>query len=696
MRRRAFLAGGAGTLTVLLPGCSWVPVIPRRPTPTLADAAGWVRHEAGRYTVHLPRAEMGQNVATAFQQIACDELDVPWDAVQVRLQATGDIARVKATVGSESMRDYAVLLAQACAGLRDALRGGATSGVLQAQPVPLAQLRAFSGQARWVGHAAPLVQGREIVTGQPLYAGDVRLAGMLYGRVLRAPCSPDIASRPVAWNEAAARQVPGFVALHPDARLLLGRSQGLAIAAQTPGALDRIEAALAVRWAQDAPADTRPLPAQLDVQPRLARGALAHQAQQAQQGDLAPDDAFTVDLRLEVAPAAHNAIEPRAAVARWQDGVLTLWAGTQDLFYQRDVIARALGLDTEQVRIQGMRIGGAFGGRTLCTVELEAAVLARALGRPVKVQWTRAQELAQGFHRPPSSHRVRARLRGGRLQAWWHAFSSSHILLTNAGMPPWMQGVAGLLGDAGVARGSTPPYRCPAVRVEYDLTRLDLLTGPWRGLGAAPNLLAMESAIDECARAAGADPLAFRLAHLDEPRLAAVLRRAAADARWPAAPPADGARLLHGRGLAGGIYKGTSYAAAVADVEVDTHTGAVRVRALWCAHDCGRVINPDQVRAQTEGNLVWCIGMVLVESLPFADGQVQARTFAESPLPRIGDIGRLHVSLVDSTAAPGGAGETAMVAGAAAIANALRAATGHRFSSVPVRPEDVLRALAGG
>lgn len=693
MKRRAFLAAGTGALTVLLPGCALLPVIPQRPAPSLEDAAGWVRHEAGRYTLHLPRAEMGQHIATALKQIACEELGADWDAVDVQLMHTERLARVKGTVGSDSVKDYAVPLAQACASLRMALAGGAREGLLRAQDIPVSALRSFGPATRWVGKPVPQVQGREIVTGQPLYAADVRRPGLLYGRVMRAPASPERASRQVQWNEAAARAQAGFVAVVRDARLSLNNAEGLGLVARTPGALDRIEAALAVQWASDPPTDPRPVAQQIVLAPRLARGALAQVAQKATMDDA---EAWTVDLQLEVPPAAHHAMETRAAVAEWNEGRLTVWAGAQDPFYQCDVLARALGLSANQVVMQSMRIGGAFGGKTLCTVELEAAVLARAVGQPVKVQWTRAQELAQAFHRPPSSHRVRARVRDGRLTDWWHAFSSSHVLLTGAAMPPWLQRVAELAGDGGVARGSVLPYRCERQRVEYDLTRLDLLTGPWRGLGAAPNLLAMESAIDECARAAGADALAFRLHHLDHPRLKAVLQRAADAAQWQRPrlrEPAERAGILRGRGLAGGIYKGMSYAAAVADVEVDTTTGAVRVRELWCAHDCGRVVNPDQVRAQTEGNLVWCIGMVLLEELPFADGQVQARTFAEAPLPRISDIGRLNVVLVDSTEAPTGAGETAMVAGAGAIANALRDATGHRFSRVPVRPADVLQAL---
>lgn len=699
MKRRAFFTASVttGAITVLLPGCSWVPVIPKRPTPSLSDAASWVRYQNGRYTLHMARAEMGQHITTAFKQIACDELDAPWDKVDVELLHTAHIARVKGTVGSDSIREFALPLAQACATLRRALTSASSSSdVMAAENIPMTQLRAFSDQARWVGRRAPQVQGMDIVTGQPLYAADVRRPGMVYGKVLRAPASPELGSRPTHWDAEAARRVPGFIALVQDARLIQCNAQGLGILAQTPGALDRVETALAVQWAVDPPADARALAAQLDVAPRLSQGALAHVTHQ---GDMDVDGPWTVDLRLEVPLAPHNAMEPRAAVAELRSGTLTMWAGAQDPFYQRDVIARALALPADKVVMVGMRIGGGFGGKTLCTVELEAAVLAQQSGRTVKVQWTRVQELAQGFHRPPSSHRVRARMEKGQLTAWWHAFSSSHILFTGAAMPPWMQQVTLFVGDPGVARGSALPYRCAQQRTEYDLTRLSALTGPWRGLGAAPNQLAMESAVDECARAARADPLEFRLRHLSlmaQPRLRAVLERVAGEARWPLRPNRGGPgspSILRGGGLACGVYKGISYAAAVAEVEVDTRSGAIRVTHLWCAHDCGRMINPDQVAAQVEGNLVWSIGLVLKEELPFEQGRVRAQTFADAPMPRITDMAQMHVALIDSREAPSGAGETAIVAGGAAIANALRDATGHRFNRVPVRPTDVLQAL---
>lgn len=676
-RRGLLQLAGAGLTVALFSGCA-LPVIPKRPAPNLDDALGWIRHDGGgRYTLWLPRVEMGQGILTGLKQIACAELGVGWEAVTARLPGTRDIGRVKATVGSDSMKDYALPLAQACALLRDAVaRGGfAAAG---AKPPAL----------RWPGadrpdlRRPPLEQGEAIVTGRPLYVADVRRPGLVFGRVLYAPRSPEFASAPLSFDEAAARAQPGFIALVRDARFEQGRARGIGVVAATPGALDRIERALAVQWQMEAgPAGWREL---LDIDTHLAGGArLAH----AVHGNAVPQQGgWDLDLRFDIPPAAHAAIEPRAAVAEFDAaGRLQLWVGSQDVFYQRDVVARRLGLDEDAITVHGHRLGGGFGGKTICTVELEAAVLARAVGRPVKVQWTRAQEYAQGFHRAPSSHRVRVRLKDGRLQHWWHGFVSAHILFTNAAMPPWLQNVSRFIGDAGVARGAELPYRAGLRETRFALQRLPVLAGPWRGLGAGPNHFVVESVIDECARLAGQDPLAFRLAHVEDARLARVLKRVAASARWgePAAPRA-GERV--GRGIACGIYKAMSYAAVVADVAVAAD-GRARVLALWCAHDCGRVINAGQVRAQCEGNLVWCVGMVLVEQLVFENGQVKAASFADSPIPRWGDIPALHIDLVDEGDAPTGAGETAMVAGGAAIANALRAATGVRLQSLPWRPE---------
>jgi isoquinoline 1-oxidoreductase subunit beta len=684
-RRRGLLqAGGAALAVAFLPGCS-LPVIPKRPKPGLENASGWVRFEQGRYTLFIPRVEMGQNILTALKQIACQELGVDWALVEARLPSTRDIARVRATVGSESVKDFAVPLAQACATLRDAVASGLTHRQMKAIERPVTALRAFQAGGSHVGRAVALEQGAAIVRGQPLYAADVRRPGMVYGRVLRAGASPELTSAPVALNEAGARASAGFVALVRDPLLTVDGSAGIGIVARTPGALDRIEQALAVQWRVSSGFDQPSIDDAVDIDRRLA--ASSHRAHRVHADRLSEEGPWDVDLRIDIPLAAHAPIEPRAAVAEIDgQGGLQLWVGTQDLFYQRDVMAKRLNLAEDRIVVHGQRVGGAFGGKTICTVELEAAVLARAAAAPVKVQWTRAQEFQQGFHRPPSSHRIRARVRDGRLEDWWHSFSSSHILFTSAVVPPWLQRLTNLIGDDGVARGSALPYAAAAHRTEFDLVRLPAYTGPWRGLGAGPNVFAIESAIDECARSAGADPVRFRLDHLTDPRLIGVLKAAAQAADWGATRPARTVKRC-GSGVACGIYKAMSYAAVVAEVEVDAATGIVKVTRLWCAHDCGLVINPDQVRAQCEGNLVWGLGMVLMERLPVGDSQVGAATFADSPIPRLGDVPPMDVVLVDGGHPPSGAGETAIVAAGAAIANAVRDATGWRAQRLPISPD---------
>jgi isoquinoline 1-oxidoreductase subunit beta len=683
MRRRTVLAG-AGLFALI--GAGWgiwsrVPVIPKRPDPDARGAMGWIAHEDGRFTLTLPRAEMGQNMATALKQVACEELGADWEAVRVRLHDT-TLPRVKATVGSDSVRLFAEPLAQACAALRDAIADGRSGGEVAVVPRPVHALRALR-PGGWIGASPEIEQGRGIVTGAPLYAGDVTRPGMLYGRVLRAPAPVEVASRPAGWNLAAAEAVPGFAGVVPDCGPAIGTAQGLGLLATRPGALDAIADAMEVTWDVAAVHPRADVAAAIDVDAHLARGRLPHAVL-----DGAPEDgAWDVDLRLDLPPAAHAAIEPRAAVAEWQDGRLVVWAGTQDAFYVRDALARDFGLRAGDVTVVSCRIGGGFGGRTIRTVEGEAAALARAAGAPVKVQWTRAQEFALAFHRPPSSHRLRARLQAGRITDWDHAQVSSHILFTAAVVPAWMQrGTDALAGDGGIARGMAAPYVLGRARAAYAAVRLPVHTGPWRGLGAGPNALAIESAMDEAARVAGADPLDFRLAHAREPRLAAVLRRVGEIADWGGPPtPAPGRT---GRGIACGIYKETSLAAAVADVAVDTE-GRVRVTRLWCVHDCGLVVNPDQVRAQCEGNLVWSLGMVLSDDLPLAGGRVTAETFGDAPIPRATEVPPITVDLVRSDLPPSGAGETGIVAGPGAIANAIRAATGIRPSRFPVRPEDL-------
>jgi isoquinoline 1-oxidoreductase beta subunit len=669
LSRRALLAG-AGTLVVFgLGGCSLIPPIPKRPEPTLADALGWMRVEAdGRIGLWCPRVEMGQGVQAALQAIVADALGIDRLRIVVHAPGTADIGLVKATVGSDSIRELRPLLQEACTTLRAAL----PAATIAARPVAAA-------------HPDPALLA--IVTGAQRYTADHRVPGLRHACVLHPPWRRELGPRLEHVDEAALRALPGFVAL-----LHLPALDGPAIVADHPGALVALRAAAQARW--QAPPQAADPATLIDVDAALGAGRITKDS-----GSVHAAGPWSVDLRLDVPAAAHAAIEPRCALARFDaDGALDVWCATQDPFYVRDVLARDQALPVERVRVHPQRLGGSFGGRTIATVEREAAFVARAIGAPVRLQWSREDEFQAGFHRPPSSHRVRVRVGpDGRITDWWHALSSSHVLFTNAAMPAWMQRITDLVGDDGTARGQHAPYAYVRARRSLTLTRLPIATGPWRGLGAGPNVLAIEAAMDAAARIAGQDPVDFRLRHLEgaaagphlqQPqRLADVLRRVAARARAapPAAPVAPDVRI--GRGVACGVYKGRSVAAAVAEVEVGADT--IVVRRLWCSHDCGAIVDADGVRAQVEGNLVWSLGIVLSDELTAPQGRPAATNFGTYALPRLAQMPALDIDLVDSGAPSSGAGETAIVAGAGAIYNALVAASGRMPARLPVRPADL-------
>lgn len=724
IRRRTALTGAAGlTVAWALPGCSLVPPIPKRPMPTEADAAGWVRlTPSGRFEIWCVRMEMGQHITAALREVAALELGVPPGLIDTRLPATTDVPPFKATVGSDSVRELLLPLATACATLRTALLERAArrlrqaptelhftddgrvqahgqslaladlaeSGLtLSAPGIPADALRAPLALARRSRNAmAPLVGHADdiaLVTGQPGYTADIQLPGLRHATVLHPPWRRELGPRLLGLDEAALRRVPGFVAV-----LHIAEVDGPVLLADHPGALPGLRQAARPRW--ELPGGAADPHTLVDIDNALSRDRFSQNSGRVAEGP------WTVDLRLDIPMAAHAALEPRCAIARFNaDGTLELWCGSQDPFYMRDVLARDHGLAADKVRVHAQRMGGAFGSRTVALIEREVAFIARAAGQPVKLQWTREDEFVAGFHRPPSSHRLRARLDSrGFISDWWHALSSSHIIFTSAGLPRWLQALTDLVGDPGTSRGLVPPYAIERRRESLQLTRLSLATGPWRGLGSGPNALAIESAMDALARAAGQDPVTFRLRHLDAQaarphlpdadRLARVLRSVSARAAaHPRPAPGPGERV--GRGVACGVYKGQSFVAAVAEVLVSRNR--IRVTRLWCDHDCGTVVDTQGVHAQIEGCLVWSLSMVLHEALPAPEGRAAITGLAGYPLPRMPDMPTLDIRLVSSSEPPGGAGEPALVAGAGAVFNALVDAIGQRPQRLPVRLDDL-------
>jgi len=717
-RRRFLKATGwtaAGVTLVYFGLRSLRSVLPSFDLPGEDAGASWLQiGPDGRCRMLCPRAEMGQHASLGLAQIAAEELNLAVEEIDLHFPDTHEIPQVILTAGSMSLRLFAEPTARAAAALREILRQRAAERghvdassvqdraggfvlpdgrvlshaelaageavVLEAGEVPTARLYSFDPERvhRQIGRRAPPQQLREIVTGAPLFASDVRLPDMLFGRIHR-PAARN--ARLVAVDEAAARGVAGLVQVVVDTG-----QDFVGVVCETPGAVDAALAAIVVRWELPAPFDQGTIDEQIDVDAALGRGDLEHRPL----GDrIDPDLTWDVDLRFEVQLQSHAMQEPRAAVACFAEAEgterLEIWTGSQDVFVIRRHAARDLGLSPDRVIVHPCRLGGGFGGREHYDVERDAARLARAVGRPVKVQWSREDEFRAARNRPASTHRVRLRAdAAGRLSDWWHAFVSGHIVFARERLPDWLLAPARLFGDLGVARGALPPYAAPRKRVEYGDVDLPVDLGTWRSLGAAPNTFAIESAIDELAHLLEQDPVEFRLRNLppEHERLAACLRRTRVLAEKASLPL--GAAV--GRGYACGIYEEHSFVAASADVEVDPESGEIRVHRMCCVQDVGLAINPDQLAAQIEGNLIWGLGMALSERVEIGESDVASLNFDRYRIPRMSDAPELEIEILSPRdVRPAGAGETALIAAAPAIANAVREATGQRPTALPIR-----------
>ncbi|NUQ00280.1 MAG: molybdopterin-dependent oxidoreductase, partial [Armatimonadetes bacterium] len=354
-----------------------------------------------------------------------------------------------------------------------------------------------------------------------------------------------------------------------------------------------------------------------------------------------------------IAYIAHVPLEPRAAVAQWENGKLTVWTGTQRPFGVRQELMQAFGLPAEQVRVIVPDTGSGYGGKHTGEAAVEAACLARAAGRPVKVLWSRQEEFTWAYFRPAGvMDIISGARRDGTLTAWeQHTYNA---------------------GPAGLSM----PYEVPHSKTESHNVRGPLRQGSYRGLAGPANFFARESHLDELARAVGQDPLAFRLHNLRNERLRAVFLAAAERFGWGRRAPGTGI------GVAGGIEKGGYVATCV---EAGLERGRIKVYRAVTAFECGALHNPDAVRNQIEGMHSMGLGGALFEAIHFADGKILNPSLSRYRVPRFSDQTPLEVVLLDRRDLPSaGAGETPLMALAPAIANALHDATGQRLRALPL------------
>ena len=476
---------------------------------------------------------------------------------------------------------------------------------------------------------------------------------MWYGKVLR-PSS--IGATLASVDAHAAGAMPDVVVVRDG--------EFVGVAAPTEAAAARAIAAIKVEWNPGPRISGKDLYVELRRQPGQSpdrRGGGGGNG--GQRAGSINDGLAAADVRLEqtytIAYIAHAPLEPRAAVARWEEGKLTVWTGTQRPFGVQGELATAFRLASDAVRVIVPDTGSGYGGKHTGEAAVEAARLARAAGKPVKLVWTREEEFTWAYFRPAGVIDVKSGVkRDGTLTAWeFHNFNSG-----NSGIRTLYE----------VAHQASAFHQGPS----------PLRQGSYRALASTANHFARESHMDELAHAVKIDPLEFRLKNLKDARLRAVLQAAAGAFGWGKKHGAD-----HGVGIAAGSEKG-SYIATCAEVAVDRSSGRVQVIREVSAFECGAIVNPDHLKNQVEGALVMGLGGALFEAIAFEDGKISNGKFSKYRVPRFRDMPTIEVVLLDRKDLPSaGAGETPIVAIAPAIGNAIFDAAGVRLRSLPMVPQ---------
>ena len=680
-------------------------------------------HADGSVTVYTGKVDLGTGLRVAIRQMAAEELGLPVERVAL---VEGDTALTPdqgSTGGSTGLTRGGVEVRQAAATARQAI---IALGAEQLKR-PAAELTIADGRVRpssggdGIGIGS-LVGGKRLslqvdakaplrppaqytVVGKPVlrpdvpakclarhtYVQDFSMPGMLHGRVVRPPA---IGAKLLSVDESSIRNIP-------DARVV--RIQDfLGVVAKDEWAAVRAARELKATWS---PSQTLPGSDNLDRYVRQA--ALDPDQQIVNRGDAPaalPSAAKKFSATYYWPAQSHASLGPSCAVADVRDGGATMWSSSQGPHGLRQNLAKVFGFPLERVRVIYLDGAGCYGGNGNEDVAADAVLLSRAVGVPVRVQWMRQDEHGWDPKGPQQLLDLRAGLDAqGNIAAWE---TEMWVPAGRPGARPLLgPDAAGMAQDHGQGAGlltqnGDPPYAAANVRVTAHLTKeTPLRPSNLRAPGKIGNVFAVESFTDELAAAAGADPLAFRLSRLTDPRAIAVIRRATEMFGWQPRPSpnpqAAQGNLLIGRGLASARYKqAENYVATVMEVAVDPATGVVRVRRVTCAHDCGLIVNPDALRNQVEGLIVQTLSRALHEEVKFDRARVTSVDWMTYPILRFPELPAIEVALLDHPELPLlGAGEAASVPVGAALGNAIFDATGIRLRSVPFRPEKMKAAL---
>ena len=638
------------------------------------DLSAWLHVGSdGMITVNTGKVEIGQNARTALTQAVSEELNADAHSIRMVMGDTDLVPFDMGTFGSLTTPTMAPVLRRAAATARELLldlaakkwstdrsmirlEHGAVVDSATGKSLTYADLAAgenFVGSIstaavrRPLGQSLGKVDGIDFVTGRHQYASDHSLPGMLYGVVLRPP---QYGATLESLDSTETETLAGIKVIRD------GEFAGV-VAPNSHAARKAVEA---LRPIWKSPAEQ---PSARELFSRLKKTAEPN-ARVTSVGEVDAvwaKSAKTVEASYTVAYIAHTPLEPRTALASWTDGKLTVWTGTQRPFGVRSELMEHFHLPEAKVRVLVPDMGAGYGGKHSGECAIEAARLAKASGRPVKVTWSREEEFTWAYFRPAGVIDVRGAVdAAGRLTGWeFHNFNSGPSAIDT-------------------------PYEVEAKRVAFHPADSPLRQGSYRGLAATANNFVRESQMDDLALAAGVDPLEFRRRNLKNERLLAVLNAAADRFGW--GKRASGG---HGYGLGCGTEKG-SYVASCAQVSIDSATRAVRVERVVTAFECGAVVNPEHLKNQVEGSVVMGLGGALFEAIQFGGGRITNASLSAYRVPRFSDVPEMETILLDRhDLASAGAGETPIMAIAPAIRNAILQLTGQHLYSLPLAPDGV-------
>jgi len=682
----------------------------------------------GRITVFTGKVDLGTGTRTALAQMAADELDVAFERIDMVMGDTATTPDQWLTGANLTIFQGGSELRRAAASAREALvaKGAERLGVPAAElAVEDGVIRVKTNPSRFVSyqdligkdgfqlkvnpkvalkkHTDYRVVGRSIprvdipgkVSGEWPYVHDVRLPGMLHARVVR----PDeLGARVASVDDAAARKISGFVQT-------VRKDNFVAVVARNEWAAVKAARALKIGWT---PGTGLPEQSQVFEQWRKRPTAKVEANQKAGDAPAAlAGAARRVKASYQFSTQTHASLGPSCAVADFKDGKLTLWSASQATHSMQDELAAITRLPRESIRLVYLEGAGCYGRNGHEDATADAALIATLIGKPVRVQWSRADETARAPKSPPRAIDFEAGLDAqDNVTAWSGDFyiALNHIAAfkpldfpllaaTETGLPKPGNWVGFLFQNA------PQPYAVPNILVNtHHISETIFRSSHLRSPGRIENSFANESFADELAAAVKMDAAEFRLKYLSDPRAAAVIRAAMKLSGWQSRPSgtqrASGS-IAKGRGISYTRYNGTiTYVAAVADVEVNRDTGEVRVTRICMGHDCGQMINPDGVANQVEGGVLQTVSRTLMEEVKWDRTKVTSIDWASYPILRFPDVPRVDIELIDRPGEPSwGVGEPSAVVIPAAIGNAVFDAIGARVRTVPFTPERVKEAL---